>query len=61
MLPLGNGGNRRVHTNAQQQGTVLCTGCNSSVYPTGRHWKPISQLCLACDTKKNNVDALRRA
>jgi hypothetical protein len=49
-----------IHANALHRRTVLCqcTGCNTSVYPTGRRWKPISQLCLACGTKKNNANAL---
>jgi hypothetical protein len=47
-----------IHANPLHRRTVLCTGCNTSVYPTRHRWKPISQLCLACDIKKNNVDAL---
>jgi hypothetical protein len=31
------------------------------IYPTGRRWVPILQLCLACDTKRKDTDALRHA
>jgi hypothetical protein len=41
-----------IHANALRRRTVLCTGCNTSIYPTGRRWKPISQLSLVCDTKR---------
>jgi hypothetical protein len=50
-----------MRANSTRRESVVCTGCNTSVYPTGRRWVPISQLCLACDTKKNDADALRRA
>jgi hypothetical protein len=54
MPPDRNGRYRQA--NAPMRRTVFCTGCNSSVYPTaGRRWKPVSQLCLACDTKRMYV------
>jgi hypothetical protein len=40
-----------------RRATVLCTGCNQSVYPTGRRWNPISQLCVSCDTRKSDAAA----
>jgi hypothetical protein len=43
------------HANALRRRTVLCTDCNTSVYPTGRRWKLISQLCLTYDTKKKTM------
>jgi Zn-finger nucleic acid-binding protein len=37
-----------IHHGVDRSEHVLCTGCNTSVYPTGRQRVPISQLCPAC-------------
>src|SRR5450755_2424416 len=44
-----------------RRGTVLCTGCNTVVYPTGLRWNPFSRLCLACHSQKTHADTLRHA
>jgi len=48
----------RPRAHSPRRETVLCTGCNQFVHRTGRCWKPISQLCLSCDTKKNDAARL---
>ena len=38
--------------------SVLCTGCNMFISPTGDVWKPISQLCLACQASECNFGGM---